>query len=109
MKKNIIALSVIAALSTTSFAADINKEMYNQIQALKAQVEALEKKMAEQQAVQTQKTEQVSTTPIVDEKRIEKITDTGIQKILLNHLQQEIYQNAIDEIMATYDLIFSIH
>lgn len=73
MKKNIIALSVIAALSTTSFAADINKEMYNQIQALKAQVEALEKKMAEQQAVQTQKTEQVSTTPIVDEKRIEKI------------------------------------
>lgn len=32
-----------------------------------------------------------------DEKRIEKITDTGIQKILLNHLQQEIYQNAIDE------------
>jgi CRISPR-associated endonuclease Csn1 len=32
-----------------------------------------------------------------DEKRIEKITDTGIQKILLNHLKQEIYQNAIDE------------
>ena len=72
MKKNIIALSVVAAISTTSFAADINKEMYNQIQALKAQVEALEKKMAEQQAVQTQKAEQVST-PVVDEKRIEKI------------------------------------
>lgn len=32
-----------------------------------------------------------------DEKRIEKITDTGIQKILLNHLRQEIYQNAVDE------------
>ncbi|SHM03116.1 type II CRISPR RNA-guided endonuclease Cas9 [Flavobacterium xanthum] len=32
-----------------------------------------------------------------DEKRIEKITDTGIQKILLNHLTQEIYQNTIDE------------
>nr|WP_315198707.1 type II CRISPR RNA-guided endonuclease Cas9 [uncultured Flavobacterium sp.] len=32
-----------------------------------------------------------------DEKRIEKITDTGIQKIILNHLKQEIYQNAIDE------------
>jgi CRISPR-associated endonuclease Csn1 len=32
-----------------------------------------------------------------DEKRIEKITDTGIQKILFNHLKQEIYQNAIDE------------
>jgi len=32
-----------------------------------------------------------------DEKRIEKITDTGIQKILLNHINQEMYQNAIDE------------
>ena len=32
-----------------------------------------------------------------DEKKIEKITDTGIQKILLNHLKQEIYQNIIDE------------
>ncbi|MHA8049545.1 type II CRISPR RNA-guided endonuclease Cas9 [Aquirufa sp. ROCK-SH2] len=32
-----------------------------------------------------------------DEKKIAKITDTGIQKILLNHLKQEIYQNAIDE------------
>ena len=32
-----------------------------------------------------------------DEKKIEKITDPGIQKILLNHLKQEIYQNAIDE------------
>jgi CRISPR-associated endonuclease Csn1 len=32
-----------------------------------------------------------------DEKRIEKITDTGIQKILFNHLKQEMYQNAIDE------------
>lgn len=32
-----------------------------------------------------------------DEKKIEKITDTGIQKILLEHLNQEIYQFAIDE------------
>lgn len=32
-----------------------------------------------------------------DEKKIEKLTDTGIQKILLNHLRQEIYQKAIDE------------
>lgn len=32
-----------------------------------------------------------------DEKRIEKITDTGIQKILFNHLKQETYQNTIDE------------
>ena len=44
MKKNIIAMSVVAAISTTTFAADINKEMYKQIQALKAQIEALEKK-----------------------------------------------------------------
>jgi len=32
-----------------------------------------------------------------DEKKIEKITDTGIQKILLTHLRLEIYQNAMDE------------
>jgi CRISPR-associated endonuclease Csn1 len=32
-----------------------------------------------------------------DEKRIEKITDTSVQKILLNHLREEMYQNAIDE------------
>lgn len=32
-----------------------------------------------------------------DEKRIEKITDTGIQKILLRHLNQDIYQNAVNE------------
>ena len=32
-----------------------------------------------------------------DEKKILKITDTGIQKILLNHLKQEHYQNTIDE------------
>lgn len=44
MKKNLIRLSVVAALTTSSFASDINKEMLNQIQALKAQIEALEKK-----------------------------------------------------------------
>jgi len=32
-----------------------------------------------------------------DEKRIKKITDTGIQKILLNHLKQSIYQSVVDE------------
>lgn len=32
-----------------------------------------------------------------DEKRIEKITDTGIQKIILNHLKQDIYQNSVDD------------
>ena len=43
MKKNLIAMSVVTALATTSFASDMNKEMYSQIQALKAQIEALEK------------------------------------------------------------------
>lgn len=45
-----------------------------------------------------------------DEKKIEKITDTGIQKILLNHLKQEIYQNAIDENgkkIAPHEIAFS--
>lgn len=32
-----------------------------------------------------------------DENKIKKITDTGIQKILLNHLKQEMYQNVTDE------------
>ena len=70
MKKNIIALSVVAALSTTTFAADANKEMLNQIQALKAQIDALEKKIADQET--KQKTTQAAT-PVVDEQRIEKI------------------------------------
>lgn len=45
-----------------------------------------------------------------DEKRIEKITDTGIQKILLKHLNQEIYQNATDETgekIPAHELAFS--
>lgn len=61
MKKGIVTLSVMAALSTTTFAADVNAQMYEQIQALKAQINALEKKMAEQQATK------------VDDARIEKI------------------------------------
>lgn len=45
-----------------------------------------------------------------DEKRIEKITDTGIQKILLNHLKQEIYNNVKDEngkIIPPHEVAFS--
>lgn len=42
-----------------------------------------------------------ATRKIIDstfnEEKIEKITDTGIQKILLKHLRQNIYQNSIDE------------
>lgn len=72
MKKSIIAMSVVAAISTTTFAADINKEMYNQIQALKAQIEALEKKVTAQEATQAKKVEQ-PVVATVDEKRIEKI------------------------------------
>lgn len=72
MKKNLIALSVVTAFATTSFSSDINTEMYKQIQALKAQIEALEKKVAAQEATQTQKVEQ-TTVKVVDEKRIENI------------------------------------
>ena len=68
MKKNLIMLSAIAAFSVTSFASDINKEMLNQIQALKVQIEALEKKVAEQEAQKP-----VVQQTVVDEKRIEKI------------------------------------
>ena len=68
MKKNLIILSAIAAFSTTSFALDANKEMLNQIQALKVQIEALEKKVADQEAQKP-----VVQTTVVDEKRIEKI------------------------------------
>ncbi len=61
MKKSIITLSVIAALSTASYAEDVNTTMYNQIQALKAQIEALEKKIDAQK------------TTTVNEGRIKKI------------------------------------
>lgn len=71
MKKSLIALSVVTAFATTTFAADANAEMYKQIQALKAQIEALEKKVASQEAAQNQKVEQ--PVAVVDEKRIEKI------------------------------------
>jgi hypothetical protein len=72
MKKGLIALSCVAAFATTSFSNDANTEMYKQIQALKAQIEALEKKVAAQEAAQTQKVEQ-PTVKVVDEKRIENI------------------------------------
>ena len=72
MKKGLIALSCIAAFATTSFSSDNNAEMYKQIQALKAQIEALEKKVAAQEAAQTQKVEQPAVK-VVDEKRIENI------------------------------------
>ncbi len=46
MKKSIIALSAIAALSTSSFAAKVtHADMMQQIQALKAQISALENKL----------------------------------------------------------------
>ena len=69
MKRNLIVLSAIAALSTASIAQDVNKEMFNQIQTLKAQIEALEKKMEDQQKQQVA----APAVTTVDEKRIEKI------------------------------------
>lgn len=71
MKKSLIALSVVTAFATTSFSSDANTEMYKQIQVLKAQIEALEKKVAAQETAQTKKVEQPAV--VVDEKRIEKI------------------------------------
>lgn len=78
MKRNLIALSVIVALGTTSFASD-NKEMLNQIQILKAQIEALEKKVAEQELKNNEAQKKVidviptQQTTNIDEKRIENI------------------------------------
>ena len=72
MKKNLIIISCVTAFATTAFSSDANTEMYKQIQALKAQIEALEKKVAAQETAQTQKIEQPTVTAI-DEKRIEKI------------------------------------
>jgi TolA-binding protein len=66
MKKSLIVLSAITALTITSFASDLNEEMLNQIQTLKAQIEALEKKVEEQQ-------KQQPVVTAIDEKRIEKI------------------------------------
>ena len=73
MKKSLITLSIVTAFATTSFSNDINMEMYKQIQALKAQIEALEKKVEEQQKQQIALTNQTITPNAVDEKRIEKI------------------------------------
>ncbi len=64
MKKSLIALSVVASFCTTTFAND-TASMQEQINLLKAQLAALEKKLNEQQVKE----------PVVkvDEKRIEKI------------------------------------
>lgn len=64
MKKSLIALSVMASFCTTTFAND-TASMQEQINLLKAQLAALEKKLNEQQVKE----------PVVkvDEKRIEKI------------------------------------
>lgn len=62
MKKVLLSFATITALTTTSFANDINKEMFKQIQLLKAKIEALEKQMQKQ-----------NKAPKLDEKRIVKI------------------------------------
>ncbi|MEZ7503653.1 type II CRISPR RNA-guided endonuclease Cas9 [Flavobacterium sp. Arc2] len=58
------------------------------------------------QATATRKTLDIT----FDKNKIEKITDTGIQKILLKHLQQEMYQNVVDENgkkFPTHEVAFS--
>ncbi len=65
MKKSILALSACAVLANSSFAGgDLSLELAEQLKALKAQVEMLEKKLNEQSKQQTAN---------VDEARIEKI------------------------------------
>ncbi|RBQ30978.1 hypothetical protein CRU92_09795 [Arcobacter sp. FW59] len=83
MKKKLIVLSVVTALATTSLASDINKEMLEQIKALKSQIEALEKKVALQETKDKELEKAVSNiSPTqniqqsvvnIDEKRIENI------------------------------------
>lgn len=60
------------------------------------------------EATATRERNNVDTT--FDEKKIEKITDTGIQKILLKHLKQDIYQKVLDDNgknLAPNELAFS--
>ena len=86
MKKSLIALSAIAALSTSSFAAKVtHADMMKQIEALKAQIEMLEKQIGN--ANETANTNKVSlekmmggeTTTVTDarfkklEKKVDKI------------------------------------
>ena len=72
MKKSIIILSTIAAFSTASFANDINAQMYEQIQILKAQVAALEAKMNAQNKIVTEKTNEKRFTKI--EKKLARVS-----------------------------------
>jgi len=54
MKKSIIAITAIAALSTSSFAAKVtHSDMMEQIEALKAQISSLEKKLNSTESTST--------------------------------------------------------
>ena len=71
MKKSIILLSTIAAFTTASFAEDVNKQMYEQLQLLKKQVAELEAKMNEQNS----KVEEKRITKI--EKKLTRVSKTA--------------------------------
>ncbi|WP_298394809.1 type II CRISPR RNA-guided endonuclease Cas9 [Flavobacterium sp.] len=80
------------------------KQYPNNIEGLKKHLKAFPIKINDKviDKIQVYETIQATATRknldiTFDEKRIEKITDTGIQKILLNHLRQEKYQNVVDE------------
>lgn len=97
MKKNLIAMSVVAALATTSFASDLNKEMLDQIKALKAQIEALEKKVAQQEKNQeTQKT--VAPTPVVTE---QKAGQPVQQQAVIDEKRIQTIEKKLDSVSKT--------
>lgn len=79
MKKGMIALSVVAAFATSSFANTIsNEEMLKQINALKAQIAALENKLTQTQ--NTSKENKVSLENMMKSDNI-KIDDTRFKKL----------------------------
>jgi len=102
MKKNILALSVVTALATTSFASDINQEMYQQIQALKAQIEALEKKVADQE--RRDKEKQLAEQK-VEEKEVEKKAVTSVvpteEKMLVDEKRIVKIEKKLDAVTKT--------
>ncbi|RXK12567.1 hypothetical protein CP965_08280 [Halarcobacter mediterraneus] len=79
MKKSMIALSVVAAFATSSFANAIsNEEMLKQINALKAQITALENKLTQTQ--NTSKENKVSLENMMKSETI-KVDDTRFKKL----------------------------
>jgi len=107
MKKSIIALSAIAAFSTSAFAANIsNAEMMKQIEALKAQITALENKVGT--TASTSKANKVSLEKMMNNETT-KASDARFKKlekkvaIIGNTAQKAKIQSASDNIKWDID------